>query len=449
MSRLFGTDGIRGIANREPMTAETVVKIGRVIGDVFKKENKKIKFIIGKDTRISGDMLENAIISGIVSSGINVFKLGVVSTPAVAFLSSQLADTIGAVISASHNPLEDNGLKFFSNNGFKLSDNIERKIESLVISKHYSADNLPTGSFLGRVVPYHHLLTQYENFLLNTISGVSLKNFKIVVDCANGANYEIAPRVLKKLGAKIIPLNCNPNGVNINYKCGALFPDVAANAVRKEKASVGLSFDGDGDRVIMCDENGKIVNGDHIIAIYADYYNKNKNPKIKTVIGTIMSNIGLELFLKKINVEFVRAKVGDRYVLEEMLKRKSFIGGEQSGHIILLNKGVTGDGLLTALQILAIMKETKKPLSELASCFKNFPQILVNIKVKEKKELKNMPKVRESISKVEKILSGSGRVNFRYSGTENLARIMLEGTNKKMLFKLSKQIADSLKREIE
>lgn len=445
MGRLFGTDGVRGIANRE-LSPSLAFNLGRIGAYVLTEEtHHRPRIAVGKDTRISGDMLEAALIAGICSMGAEAVVLGVLPTPAVAYLTRQMGLDAGVVISASHNPFEYNGIKFFNDKGYKLSDQLEDRIENLLTNPE-NGIAYPTGAKIGKKVEVDNAVHGYIDFLKKTID-VNLRGLKIAVDCANGASYIAAPSVLADLGAEIVVINNKPNGKNINVKCGSTNPEGLRKLVIDSGAHIGLAFDGDADRLIAVDNRGSIVNGDHMLAIFARHFKSKGMLKNDTIVSTVMSNIGLDIAMKREQCNLVKTKVGDRYVLEEMIAKGYNIGGEQSGHIIFLDYNTTGDGLLTALQLLAAVKETGKKLSDLASIMKELPQVLVNAKVKNENKSKYMEDeaVAEMISALEKKLKGRGRVLVRPSGTEPLVRVMLEGANESEL----KEDAAALARLIE
>lgn len=444
MKNLFGTDGIRGKANEFPLTPEFVFKVGRSIGWCLTKGKKGI-VAIGKDTRISCDMLESALSAGINSAGVDVLPLGIIPTPAVAYLSKVYKANASIVISASHNPYEDNGIKIFNSNGFKLSDEQEEEIENITGEVKF----IPSPSAIGRVLPHHKDKDDYIKYLISTIpSGCDLSRFKIVIDASNGALFNIAPRLFKKLNVQVKSYHTFPDGININKNCGSLHPENISQKVIRLKADMGLCFDGDGDRVIAIDENGNIVDGDRIMAIWATYLSSKNKLKNNVLVSTIMSNLGLEKYIIGLGIDFVRAKVGDRYVLEEMKKKNAILGGEQSGHIINLEHQTTGDGLLTALHLACIMKETGEKLSKLKDKFINYPQVLVNVPVKERKDFSIIPGIKEAIEEVEKDLNNTGRLSVRYSGTELLARVMIEGQNQDHINRLAQKIASAFKENL-
>lgn len=441
MSKLFGTDGIRGVANQYPITPDMIAQIGQATAYILKKRKHRLRIVIGKDTRLSGYMIESALVSGICSMGTDVMLVGPVPTPGIAFLTINLDADAGIVISASHNPYQDNGIKIFSKNGYKLTDEEELKIEELILSKKLPS-LLTSAENLGRAFREEDASGRYIVFLKHSFpSNLNLEGIKIVLDCANGATYKVAPTLFKEMRAEIITLNVSPDGQNINLDCGSLYPGNLAKKVTETKADIGLAFDGDGDRLIAIDEKSNIVNGDKIIAICAKKMKEEGILKNNTVVTTIMSNLGLSVAFKKMGIKNVTTKVGDRYVLEEMIKNDSVIGGEDSGHIIFKEHHTTGDGILTALQLLSVMKKENKPLSELSKIMKTFPQVLINVKVKRKAPLEEIPELKSIISEVEKELADKGRVLVRYSGTQSICRVMLEGPNKSDTEKLASKIA--------
>ena len=447
MRKLFGTDGIRGMANVEPLTSEMAVKLGRAAAYLFKKrKNKKghHRIVIGKDTRLSGYMFEGALTSGICSMGVDVLLVGPMPTPAIAFLTRSFRADAGVVISASHNLFEDNGIKFFSENGFKLPDEYEKEIEDIIFSGEI--DNLrPTGNSLGKAFRIDDADGRYIEFAKNTIpKGIDFEGIKTAIDCANGAAYKITPTVLLELGAHIITIGDKPDGVNINLECGSLHPEKVQKVVMESGADIGIAHDGDADRVILVDERGGIVDGDKVMAMCALEMKRTGRLWQDTLVTTVMSNIGLEIAMKEAGISVVRTPVGDRYVLEEMVRSHCNLGGEQSGHVLFLDYNTTGDGLITVLQVLTLMKKTGMPLSQLASCMKTFPQRLVNIKVRERKPLDSIPQIRHVIQEAEKGLDGKGRVVIRYSGTEPLLRIMVEGDQEDKINAIVDNISDAI-----
>lgn len=448
MRKLFGTDGIRGIANIEPMTVETAVKLGRAAAYMFKHKAGRHRIVIGKDTRLSGYMLECALTSGICSMGVDVLLVGPLPTPGIAFVTRSLRADAGIVISGSHNPFQDNGIKFFSRDGFKLPDELEKKIEELLFTGEIDSIR-PTAKEVGKAYRIDDAIGRYIEFAKNSIpKGTSLEGLKIVVDCANGASYKVTPSVLKELGADVITLNDEPNGTNINLDCGSLHPEVIQKAVKEHGADIGVSHDGDADRVIFADEKGRVVDGDHIMATCAMEMIKDGRLKGNTVVTTVMSNMGLEIAIKGMGGEVVRTPVGDRYLLEEMLRGGYNFGGEQSGHIIFLDHNTTGDGLITTLQVLYLMKKTGKTLSELTSCMTPLPQVLVNVPVSKRKDPAGIPEVKEKIEAIEKRLDGMGRVLVRLSGTEAMVRVMVEGKKKRDIEEMANDIAEAIKKHM-
>jgi phosphoglucosamine mutase len=446
--RLFGTDGIRGTANVEPMTSETVLRIGRAIAHVVKNGPRRHKIIIGKDTRLSGYMVESALTSGICSMGVDVLLIGPLPTPGIAFLTRSMRADAGVVISASHNPFQDNGIKFFGNNGFKLPDDVEREVEHLVIGD--SIEHLrPTAAEVGKAFRIDDALGRYNVFLKSTFpKHLTLDGLRIVIDCANGAAYRVGPEVLAELGADVVELGVEPDGENINLDCGALHPQKLAAEVRAQDADVGIALDGDGDRVIFVDENGEVVDGDEILAMVGtDLARKGRLPN-DGVVATVMSNIGLDVALRDHGVRLVRVKVGDRFVVEEMVRGGFALGGEQSGHIVFLEHGTTGDGLVTALSVLALIVESGKKLSELRQVMRRFPQVLVNVPVKERRDLESLPALQKVIAHVSKQLGKRGRVLVRYSGTEALVRVMVEGEQPGQVERFVEEIAATVRDQL-
>ena len=430
--KYFGTDGIRGTVNKGNINGEKFFKFGLAAGTYFKNLKKsKQTAVIAKDTRLSGYTLEPALVSGLTSAGMHVYTLGPLPTNGLAMLTKVMKANMGIMITASHNPHHDNGLKLFGPDGMKLSDKIEKKIESLIDKK--ISKNLSNPEKLGRVKRLETGTRDYIKILKrNFTKEFNLRGLRIVIDCANGAGYKAGPELLRSLGAKVIAIGVNPNGLNINKNCGSTFPEKIRSAVKKYKAHVGISLDGDADRIIMCDEKSNVIDGDQIIAALASRW-KNKNMLRGGVVGTLMSNYGLEKYFKKKNIKFIRANVGDRYVKEKMQKNKFNLGGEQSGHIILGKFATTGDGLLVALESLFALRKGKKA-SEFFEKFKKTPQILKNIEVKDKNII-NKPAIKNSIKSVAKMIKGKGRILVRKSGTESKIRVMGESENKKLLKK--------------
>ncbi|KPU27263.1 phosphoglucosamine mutase [Caloranaerobacter sp. TR13] len=440
MGRLFGTDGVRGIANKE-LTPELAFKLGRAGAYILTRGKKDAKIVVGMDTRISGDMLEAALISGICSVGVDVLSVGIIPTPGVAYLTRAYNADAGVVISASHNPVEYNGIKFFNSKGYKLNDEIERNIEEIIL------DNIeiplsPIGENVGRVKRVEDGQRKYIDFLKSTID-TNLDGLKVAMDCGNGAAYRIAPTIFEELGAEVVVIHNAPNGININVNCGSTNPEQVQKLVLETDADIGLSFDGDADRLIAVDEEGKIVDGDHIMAICGISLKEKGKLKGNTVVATVMSNMGLDICLKEKEIEIIKTKVGDRYVLEEMLNKDYSLGGEQSGHIIFLDYNTTGDGVLTALQLTSVVKNKGKKLSKLAKIMSTLPQVLVNAKVPNDKKQKYLEDeiIRNEIEKIEKSLEDTGRVLIRPSGTEPLVRVMIEGKNEEEIKKMAQRLA--------
>ncbi|MBE0503130.1 MAG: phosphoglucosamine mutase [Desulfuromonadales bacterium] len=442
MRKIFGTDGVRGVANIDPMTTEMAMQLGRAAGYIFKKDDRRHRIVIGKDTRLSGYMLENALVAGICSMGVDVMLVGPLPTPGIAFITSSMRADAGVVISASHNPYQDNGIKFFSADGFKLPDELELKIENLIFSKKIESLR-PTAAEVGKAYRIDDAKGRYIVFLKNTFPrDLDLKGLKIVLDCANGAAYKVAPAVLEELGAEVIALGVSPNGTNINAGCGSMHPELMAEAVREHRAHLGIALDGDADRAIFVDEFGHEVDGDQIMAICGIDMIKAGTLAHKTVVATVMSNMGLDIALRRAGGQVVKTAVGDRYVVEEMLRCGYNLGGEQSGHMIFLDHNTTGDGTLSALQVLAIMQRSGKPLSELAQVMIALPQVLLNVRVERRADLAELPEICRIIQEVEAKLGEDGRVLIRYSGTEPLLRIMLEGPDKVEITGMAHAIAD-------
>lgn len=448
MGKLFGTDGVRGVANEHPMTAEMALNIGRATAYLFKRKGHIPRIIIGKDTRVSGYMLENALVSGICSIGVNALLVGPLPTPGIAFMTNSMRADAGIVISASHNPFQDNGIKIFSGEGFKLSDEKELEIEEMIFSNNMHTLH-PSPQELGKAYRLDDARGRYIVFLKHAFPKEhTLEGMKIVLDCANGATYRVAPETFFELGADITSIFAAPNGKNINANCGSQHPEILAEEVLKRKADVGFAFDGDGDRLIAVDEKGSILTGDQILAICAKVMKKEGKLSKNLVISTVMSNIGLGIALKELGIEHVMTKVGDRYVLEEMQTKGASIGGEESGHLIFLEHHTTGDGIITALQVVAAIKKEQKSLSELAQLMKVFPQVLINVEVKTKPEISTIPEIGKVIRGVEGQLGNKGRILVRYSGTQPMCRIMVEGPTYEDTEKYCKQIADVVREKL-
>ena len=454
-NKLFGTDGVRGVANVEPVTAETALRLGRAAAHVFTNLNpreqpagSRPKIVLGKDTRLSGYMLENALVAGITSLGVDVLVIGPLPTPGVAYITRSLRADAGIVLSASHNSYEDNGIKFFWHDGYKLDDRIEEQIEGLVFSGEIDAVR-PTAGKIGRATRIDDALGRYVEFAKASFPrGLSLEKMRIAVDVANGAAYKSTPCILRELGADLTVAHNAPNGTNINDNCGSTHPEEIQRIVRESGAQVGVTHDGDADRVLLCDENGEIVDGDEILAIAALDFLQAGRLRDKTVVATVMSNFGLDETVASAGGKVLRTKVGDRYVLEEMLRQDLNVGGEQSGHMIFRDFSTTGDGIVSALQILRIMRATGKPLSELKRCLKKYPQAQRNLRVKEKPPLEQLPAVMKLIGEAEAELSGKGRVLLRYSGTEPKIRLLIEGREPSQIDQQANRIADAIQSAI-
>lgn len=446
--KLFGTDGVRGVANIYPMTTEIAMQLGRAIAYIFKNDDRRHRIVIGKDTRLSGYMIENALASGICSMGVDVLLVGPMPTPGIAFITTSMRADAGVVISASHNAYQDNGIKFFSGDGFKLPDETELAIEELIFSKEI--DSLrPIAEKVGKAFRIDDAIGRYVVFLKNSFPrDLDLMGLKIVLDCANGAAYKAAPAVLTELGAEVVLLGAAPNGTNINAGCGSLHPEVISAAVKEHQAHLGMALDGDADRVIFVDEHGREVDGDYIMAICASDLLKQGKLAKDTLVATVMSNMGLDIAIRNAGGSIVKTAVGDRYVVEEMRRGGYNVGGEQSGHMVFLDHNTTGDGMISALQVLAIMQRTGKPLSELASVMTALPQVLVNVRVDKKRPVTDVPEVAKTIAAAEEQLAETGRVLIRYSGTEPLMRIMLEGQEEVQIAGLAQDIAASVEKHM-
>ena len=453
--RIFGTDGVRGVANVEPVTAETALKLGRAAAHVFTTLHPQAhavglrpRIVLGKDTRLSGYMLENALVAGITSLGVDVLLIGPLPTPGVAYITRSLRADAGIVLSASHNPYEDNGIKFFRHDGYKLDDEVEQKIEHLVFSGEIDAIR-PTAKKIGRATRIDDALGRYVEFVKASFPrGMSLEKMRIAVDVANGAAYKSTPCVLRELGADVVVSHNQPNGTNINADCGSTHPEAIQRLVRKSGAAVGISHDGDADRVLLCDETGEIVDGDEILAIASvDLLGRGELTQ-NTLVATIMSNFGLEEALSNHGGKVHRTKVGDRYVIEEMVRHNLNLGGEQSGHMIFRDFTTTGDGVISALQILRIMQATAKPLSHLKKCLTKYPQAQRNLRVKEKPPLESLPEIAKLVQETEAELNGQGRVLLRYSGTEPKIRLLIEGRKAAQIDRQADRIAEAIAQAI-
>lgn len=445
MGKLFGTDGIRGEANRYPMDAAIAFSVGQAVASLFKKADHKTRVVIGKDTRISGYMLESSLEAGISSMGGISYLVRVLPTPGIAFITQSMRADAGIVISASHNPYQDNGIKIFSGNGFKLSDEKEETIENLILSGRLP-EMVPEAREMGRSYRMEDALGRYIVFLKNTFPrDLSMEGMKIVIDAANGATYRVAPATFTELGAQVDVIHDDPNGLNINDQCGSQYTRDLEKRVKETGAAIGLAFDGDGDRLIAVDEKGRTLTGDQILIICARRLKEQGKLKNDLLVSTVMSNLGLTFACKKYGFKHHASKVGDRYVLEDMQRLGAVIGGEESGHMIFLDHHTTGDGILTALQLIAAMIKEDKPLSELSKMMEIFPQKLINVPVKSKPDISTVPQVAAVIKQTEAELGDRGRVLVRYSGTQNACRVMVEGPTDELTQKYCKQIADVVK----
>ena len=469
MGKLFGTDGVRGLANQYPMTAEVAMSIGRAVAYVLQKTPKiggrstlplglkalesnrpvrRARIVVGKDTRLSGYMIEQALASGILSMGADVILIGPLPTPGVAFVTQSMRADACIMISASHNPYFDNGIKIFSADGYKLPDELENQIESLIGSPELEKQR-PTSDLLGKAFRIDDVHGRYLVQLKSLFpKDLDLQGMRIALDCANGAAYKVAPLVFEELGAEVIKRGVSPSGININEGCGALHPESIAAATIEYRADIGVSLDGDGDRCILSDENGEVVDGDQIIGICALEMAREGNLKHQTVVTTPMSNMGLELTLKEAGISMVRAKVGDRYVVEEMRAKGYNLGGEQSGHLVFMDQSTTGDGVVAALKVLEAMRRTGRKLSDLKKQIKLFPQVIENVKVSRKDPLEGIPEVNRLIEEAQKTVGNRGRVFVRYSGTEPKCRVMMEGEDLAQITKLSRGIADAIRKAL-
>lgn len=446
MNRLFGTDGVRGLANTD-LSPELAFKLGLYGGEIFKKTGNG-EFLLGRDTRLSGQMLKSSLAAGLMAAGLNVIDLGIVSTPLVAYLVMEGNFSGGAVISASHNPYEYNGIKFFDTDGFKLTDDEEDQIQKMIDEDLVLEKN--TFDKIGSLIDGEDLVHAYEAYM-RSLARTSFKGLKIGVDCGNGATYKMGPEILKDLGAEVVAINTDPDGKNINASCGSTNPDLISKLVVEESCDLGFSFDGDADRLIAVDEKGRVIDGDHMLAIFAKDLMTNERLSSKRVIGTVMTNMGLDDYLRDLGMEVVRSQVGDRYVLEEMLRGKDSIGGEQSGHIIFLDYNTTGDGLATGVHLVnAILSSGEKP-SVLNDMVKRYPQVLVNAHIDNKKKYSYMENdiIRREIEKIERDFGQTGRVVIRPSGTEPLVRVMIEGKDQDLIDQVAKKLAATIEDQLK
>ncbi len=446
--KLFGTDGVRGRANQHPMTVEVALALGRAAGKMLTRTEGRHQVVIGKDTRVSCYMIENALIAGLCSMGVDTLMVGPLPTPGVAFLTRAYRASAGIVISASHNPYSDNGIKFFSSDGYKLPDSWEREMELLIAANDWTS-SLPAENAIGRNTKVVGVDGRYVEFVKATFpKGRSLRNLRLVVDCANGAAFKVAPLIFKELDAEVYPYGVEPNGLNINDGCGSMHPQKIQRAVLYHGAHVGIALDGDADRVIMVDENSQIVDGDTMLAICAQHMQRRGGLRHNKVVTTVMCNFGFQEAMERLGIEVIQSQVGDRYVIQEMVKHGANLGGEQSGHVIFSDHNTTGDGLVAALQVLAIMVETGAKLSELTGVMRRYPQAVVSVPVSSKPPLEQLKPLKDILQNVEKLLKKRGRVLVRYSGTESSCRIMVEGPELAEVEKHAQDIAEVIKKEI-
>ena len=448
MGKLFGTDGVRGVANVEPMTAEIAIAIGRATAHICKRHRHRHRIVIGKDTRISGYMLETALTAGICSMGVDVLLVGPLPTPGIAFITHSMRADAGMVISASHNPYQDNGIKIFSRDGYKLPDEVEEEIESLVTTERIR-DIRPTAAEIGKAYRIDDAMGRYIVFCKNTFpESLTLEGLKIVIDCAHGATYKVAPIIFSELGAQVITINVRPNGLNINDGCGAMHPDLLVKTVLETRADVGLAFDGDGDRLVAVDEKGLKLTGDYIVAICAKAMKDCGMLRNNLVVTTPMSNYGFHASMKSLNIRTELADVGDRYVLKTMKESGSLLGGEDSGHIIFLHLHTTGDGIISALQLLAAMQANEARLSSLANIIRIVPQRMINVEVCHKPPLATIAPLQELIAQAEAELRDKGRVLVRYSGTQSLCRVMVESVDEALTHRTAERLAEAVKKYV-
>ncbi|MBI2346222.1 MAG: phosphoglucosamine mutase [Deltaproteobacteria bacterium] len=442
--KIFGTDGVRGVANRFPMTSELALQLGRAAGHVFRQDKRHHSVVIGKDTRLSGYMLETALASGLCSMGVDVLLCGPLPTPGIAFLTRGMRADAGVMISASHNPYQDNGIKFFDRDGYKLPDATETELERLIVSGELDSFR-PTAEEIGKAARIDAAAGRYIEFLKRTIpAGLKFDGLKIVIDCAHGAGYRVAPAVFSELGAHVIAVGVSPDGKNINRNCGSLHPELMTRTVKEQGADCGFALDGDADRVIMCDENGEVVDGDAILAICAVHRAREGTLAKRTVVATVMSNAGLDCSLREVGINLVRTDVGDRHVVQEMRAHGYTLGGEQSGHLLFLDQNTTGDGICGALQVLSILRATDQPLSRAKRVFTPMPQVLCNVRVREKRPVETVAPVVDAIRSCEAAMNGRGRVLVRYSGTEMIARVMVEGEDSTGIRSMAGTISDAI-----
>jgi phosphoglucosamine mutase len=442
--KLFGTDGIRGVANTEPVTCETALRLGQALAGLCRTDDtRRHTIIVGRDTRLSGGMLESAVAAGICSAGVDVLLAGVLPTPGVAFLTRSMRASAGAVISASHNPFEDNGIKFFASTGFKLADADEQRIETAVLSGDAGTAR-PTAAQVGRVTSLPDAAARYAEFL-KSLCPHRMDGLQVAIDCGHGAAYRVGPEVFRQLGAQVFTLGVDPDGTNINRDCGALHVERLQETVRAQKAHIGVALDGDADRIIVVDECGDVVDGDELLAMMAGDMLAQGTLRHATVVGTVMSNMGLEVALRARGARLVRTSVGDRYVVDEMRRHGYNLGGEQSGHLIFLDQNTTGDGLLAGLAVVRLMIERRCPVSQLKQAMSKFPQQLINVAVKQRRDLDGVPPVRQTIERITAQLNERGRVLVRYSGTEPLVRVMVEGEDAARVRAYAEEIAAAIR----
>ncbi|MGB1412314.1 MAG: phosphoglucosamine mutase [Candidatus Pseudothioglobus sp.] len=442
MSNFFGTDGIRGEVGKSPITADVLLKVGWAVGSVLKEQNENASVIIGKDTRVSGYLFESALEAGFLSAGVNVGMLGPMPSPAIAYLTQAFGATAGVVISASHNPFQDNGVKFFSSKGVKLSDDTQKAIEKKISMPMTSVDS----ASIGKAKRYEQAVGRYIEFCKSTFDkSCDLSNLNIIIDCANGATYHIAEDVFTELGASVSMINNSPDGYNINRDCGATDTKHLQKVVLENNADLGIAFDGDGDRLIMVDHKGHQVDGDELVFIIANAWKESGDLKSKTVVGTKMTNLGIQSAFADAGISFIEADVGDRHVMNQLIKHKAVLGGEGSGHIICLNKSTSGDGIIAALQVLEVMSKTGKNLNDLKSRFTKYPQVLINVKTKSKVNLQGESKLTQAVNSIESKLSNTGRILIRESGTEPLIRVMVESANYKLAKDSAEELAEIIK----
>ncbi|MDO4767517.1 MAG: phosphoglucosamine mutase [Pseudomonadota bacterium] len=444
MGRLFGTDGVRGRVNMYPMQPELVVRLGLAAGQYFRKGDKRHRVVIGKDTRLSGYVFESALTAGFCAAGMDVFLVGPLPTPAISFLTRSMRADLGVVISASHNPYMDNGIKFFDKDGFKLPDQVENEMAEMITNPDFSWD-YPASNQVGRARKIQDSPGRYIVELKHSFpAGMTLDGLRIVLDCANGASYRVAPLIFEELGAEVFSLGVDPDGLNINKGCGSLHPELVAAKVREHRADIGLALDGDADRLIVVNERGKVLDGDQIMAVCAgDMLDRGTLPS-KTLVATVMSNMALEVFMNERGGQLVRTKVGDRYVVEEMRRGGYVLGGEQSGHMVFMEHSTTGDGILAALQLLRVMVGRQRPISEIAGLLEPYPQKLANVWVKKKVPFEEVPDIQDAVHHAEEKLGKTGRVLLRYSGTEALARIMVEAQDQNLVDELCAELVQAV-----